>query len=164
LRISSRSKKARIKNQDERINKLIEEKKKLEKELAQIQLADKMGGMDSIVSSPSEVAGVKVFKGKVDAANMDELKSMGDELRNKMKSGAGILIAEVGEKVQMVAVVTDDLVKDKKLMAGKIVGDVAKLLGGGGGGRPHMATAGGKDVSKIDEALSQVEEIVGKYL
>jgi alanyl-tRNA synthetase len=155
---------SRIKNQDERINNLIEEKKKLEKELAQIQLADKMGGMDSIVSSPSEVAGVKVFKGKVDAANMDELKSMGDELRNKMKSGAGILIAEVGEKVQMVAVVTDDLVKDKKLMAGKIVGDVAKLLGGGGGGRPHMATAGGKDVSKIDEALSKVEEIVGKYL
>ena len=62
---------------------------------------------------------------------MDELKSMGDELRNKIKSGVGLLIAQVEDKVQMVCVVTDDLVKDKKLMAGKIVGDVAKILGGG---------------------------------
>jgi len=60
----------------------------------------------------------------------------------------------------MVCVVTDDLIKDKKLMAGKIVGEVAKLVGGGGGGKPHMATAGGKDIDKIDEALAKFNEII----
>ncbi len=154
----------RSKKLENRIAELQEDKKKLEKELADIQLQSKLGGIDSIVSSPAEVEGVNVFKGKVDAVNMDELKSMGDELRNKIKSGVGLLIAQVEDKVQMVCVVTDDLIKDKKVMAGKIVGDVAKLLGGGGGGRPHMATAGGKDVSKIDEALERTEEFVKKYL
>jgi alanyl-tRNA synthetase len=54
--------------------------------------------------------------------------------------------------------------KNKNLAAGKIVGDIAKIVGGGGGGRPHLATAGGKDVTKINDALDQVEEIVKKYV
>ena len=55
---------------------------------------------------------------------------------------------------------TDDLIRDKKLQAGKIVGELAKRVGGGGGGRPHLATAGGKDVGKLDEALGDTAEIV----
>lgn len=147
-----------------RIKELTEEKKKLEKELAGIQLQSKLGGIDDVVANPVDVKGVNVFKGKVDVSNMDELKSMGDELRDKMKSGAGVLISQIEDKVGIVTVVSDDLLKDKKLMAGKIVGDLAKIVGGGGGGRPHLATAGGKDVSKIDEALEKVEEIIGGFL
>ena len=86
---------------------------------------------------------------------MDELKSFGDEMRNKIKSGVGVLIAQIEDKVGIVAVVSDDLIKDKKLSAGKIVGELAKLVGGGGGGRPHLATAGGKDVKQIVTALSK---------
>jgi alanyl-tRNA synthetase len=56
--------------------------------------------------------------------------------------------------------VTDDLIKEKGLSAGKIAGEVAKILGGGGGGKPHLATAGGKDVSKIDFALKELQNIV----
>jgi alanyl-tRNA synthetase len=56
------------------------------------------------------------------------------------------------------------LIKEKKLSAGKIVGELAKLVGGGGGGRPHLATAGGKDVSKIPFALIEVEKIISKFL
>ena len=143
-----------------RINELIEEKKKLEKELAELKLKEKLGGIDSIISNPTEAAGIKVFKGKVAATNMDELKSFGDELRNKIKSGIGLLASEIEGKVGLVCVVSDDLIKEKKFSAGKIVGEVAKILGGAGGGRPHLATAGGKDVTKIDEALKQVDEIV----
>jgi len=77
-----------------------------------------------------------------------------------MKSGVGLLIAQIEDKVQMVCVVSDDLVKEKKVLAGKIVGEAAKIVGGGGGGRPHMATAGGKDVDKIDEALKVFPEII----
>ncbi|MCB0750755.1 MAG: alanine--tRNA ligase, partial [Ignavibacteriae bacterium] len=91
---------------------------------------------------------------------MDELKSMGDDLREKIKSGVGVLISEVDGKVGIVCVVTDDVIKTKKMQAGKIVGQLAKQVGGGGGGRPHLATAGGKDVQKIDDTLKSVEEII----
>ena len=60
--------------------------------------------------------------------------------------------------------VSDDLIKEKKIMAGKIVGTLAKIVGGGGGGRPHLATAGGKDITKIDEAVNKVEEVVGDFI
>jgi len=132
----------------------------LEKEIAKLQLEEKLGGIDDIIANPGEANGINIYKGKVEVSGMDELKSMGDELRNKMKSGVGLLIAQVEDKVQMVCVVTDDLVKEKKILAGKIVGEIAKIVGGGGGGRPHMATAGGKDIDKIDEALNRFEKIV----
>ncbi|MCZ7602454.1 MAG: alanine--tRNA ligase [Melioribacteraceae bacterium] len=152
----------RIQKSEVRINELIEEKKKLEKEIAKLQLEEKLGGIDDIISNPEEINGIKIFKGKVEVTGMDELKSMGDELRNKMKSGVGFLISQVEDKVQMVCVVTDDLIKDKKIMAGKIVGEAAKIVGGGGGGKPHMATAGGKDIDKIDEALLKLNIIVAE--
>lgn len=151
--------KSKIESEQLRINELLEEKKKLEKELAELKLKEKLGGIDSIVSSPVIIKGINIYKGKVSASNMDELKSMGDELREKMKSGVGLLISQIEEKVGIVAVVTDDLIKDKKMSAGNIVKEVAKTVGGSGGGRPHLATAGGKDVSKIDEALNQFEKI-----
>ncbi|MDP2038106.1 MAG: alanine--tRNA ligase-related protein, partial [Ignavibacteria bacterium] len=149
----------RIENDEKKIYEIHEEKKKLEKEIAALQLKEKLGGIDSIVSSPVEINGIKIFKGKVSASNMDELKSMGDELREKMKSGVGVMISEIEGKVGIVAVVSDDLIKEKKILAGNIVKQVAQIVGGSGGGRPHLATAGGKDVVKIDEALASVEKL-----
>jgi len=149
-----------IRKADEKISQLIEEKKKLEKELAELHLKEKLGGIDNIVKNPADIEGIKVFKGKVDAAGMDELKSMGDDLRNKIQSGVGVLISAFEEKVGIVCVVSDDLIKSKNMSAGKIVGEAAKIVGGGGGGRPHLATAGGKDINKIEEALENVEKII----
>lgn len=150
----------RIENDELRINELHDEKRKLEKQLAELQLKEKLGGLDSIISSPVNVNGINIFKGKVSAANMDELKSMGDELREKMKSGVGVIISEIEGKVGIVAVVSDDLIKDKKILAGNIVKQVAQIVGGSGGGRPHLATAGGKDIAKIEEALASVEGLI----
>jgi alanyl-tRNA synthetase len=149
----------RMKVQEEKINEIFEEKKKLEKELAGIKLKEKLGGIDSVVASVKQVNGINLYSGKIEVSSMDELKSMGDELRSKMKSGAGLLISHTDDKVSIVAVVSDDLIKEKKLSAGKIVGDIAKIVGGGGGGRPHLATAGGKDVAKIDDALKAFEKM-----
>jgi len=154
----------KLNEEKEKYKALLDEKKKLEKELAELKLKEKLGGIDSIVTTPVDINGISLFKGKVEANNMDELKSMADDLRNKIKSGIGLLISDVGGKVGIVCVVTDDLIKEKKIMAGKIVGEVAKLVGGGGGGRPHMATAGGKDVAKIDEALNKVKEIIERLV
>lgn len=149
----------KIEVEEQKINQLLEEKKKLEKEIAALQLKEKLGGIESILSSGKAVNGINIFKGKVEAANMDELKSIGDELREKMKSGVGLLISEIENKVGIVVVVSDDLIKEKKILAGNVVKQIAQIVGGSGGGRPHLATAGGKDVTKIDEALSSLEKI-----
>src|SRR3990172_6327615 len=136
--------------------------KQLEKEVSKLFLKDKLGHVDSVLSQLSLVNGINVYKSVVTVANAEELKSMGDELRNKMKSGVGVLFSVIDEKVSIVCVVSDDLIKEKKLSAGKIVGEIAKLVGGGG--KNHLATAGGKDTAKIPAALSKVEEVVGSYL
>lgn len=149
----------KIRLQETKLSEVLDEKRKLEKELAEIKLKEKLGGIDSIASAPITINGVSLFKGRVEASTMDELKSMGDELRSKIKSGAGLLISRIEDKVAIVVVVSDDLIKDKKLSAGKIVGEVAKIVGGGGGGRPHLATAGGKDVEKIDDALEAFDKL-----
>ncbi len=153
-----------IKLSEQKIEDLLDVKKKLEKEIAEIKMKEKLEQLDHILSLSSDEKGVTVFKGKVLADNMDELKFFGDEMRNKIKSGVGVLISQIDDKVGIVAVVSDDLIKDKKLSAGKIVGELAKIVGGGGGGRPHLATAGGKDVGQIVTALAKVEKIVGIFL
>ncbi|MBX2992893.1 MAG: alanine--tRNA ligase, partial [Bacteroidetes bacterium] len=101
---------------------------------------------------------------KVQAATMDELKSIGDTLRSKLGSGVGVLASIIDDKVAFVCVVTDDLIQNKKLQAGKIVGAMAKEVGGGGGGKPHLATAGGKDVARLDEALAKTTVIVQSFI
>jgi alanyl-tRNA synthetase len=89
---------------------------------------------------------------------------LGDALRNRLGSGAGILACVIEEKVSLVCVVTDDLVAAKRLQAGPVIAAVAKIVGGGGGGRPHMATAGGRDATKLNEALEQTPSIIQSLL
>jgi len=149
-----------IKERSFRIEQITDEKKKIEKQLSEFQLQSKLGGIDKIIENQEEINGVKLFKGIVAASNMDELKSMGDELRAKIKSGIGVLISEIDGKVGIVAVVSDDLIKEKKILAGNIVKETAKIVGGSGGGRPHLATAGGKDISKINEALNSLSRFI----
>ncbi|MCU0344182.1 MAG: alanine--tRNA ligase [Ignavibacterium sp.] len=158
------SQQEQIKLAEQKVEELLDIKKKLEKEIAELKVKENLGQLDHILSLSSEEKHIAVYKGKVHADSMDELKSFGDEMRNRIKSGVGVLIAQIDDKVGIVAVVSDDLIKDKKVNAGKIVGELAKLVGGGGGGRPHLATAGGKDVNQIATALSKVEKIVGSFL
>ncbi|HXG37255.1 MAG TPA: alanine--tRNA ligase [Bacteroidota bacterium] len=143
---------------------LADKKKTVERELAQYRLRALSSNIDTLLEHSVKLDGLKVVTAKVPAASMDELKSLGDTLRSKLGSGVGILASVADEKVSLVCVVTDDLVVAKKLDAGKVVSAVAKLIGGGGGGRPHMATAGGKDVAKVDEALRSTESIVKTFL
>jgi alanyl-tRNA synthetase len=153
-----------LKQSEKKIEELLETKKKLEKEIAELKMREKIEQLDHILSLYSEEKDVRIHKGKVHADNMDELKSLGDELRNRIKSGVGVLISQIEDKVGIVAVVSDDLIKSKNLSAGKIVGELAKLVGGGGGGRPHLATAGGKDITAVTKALAKVEEVVSHQI
>jgi alanyl-tRNA synthetase len=153
-----------ISSQHELREKFREEKKQAEKEQAKQKVQQAAGSIDELINNAETVSGFKLVKAKFDVSTMDELKEIADKLREKIGSGAGLLYSIIDDKVALVAVVSDDLVKEKKLSAGKIAGDVAKILGGGGGGKPHLATAGGKDVTKIDEAISSLPDIIKKYL
>jgi alanyl-tRNA synthetase len=136
----------------------------LKKELSKARVKQVSSGLEGLILQGVAVNGFKVVSAKIVVGDAEELKSLGDSLRLKLSSGVGVLGAVVDDKVALVCVVTDDLVKDKKLAAGKIVGELAKRVGGGGGGRPHLATAGGKDVGKLDEALQETVSIVKNML
>jgi alanyl-tRNA synthetase len=138
--------------------------KTLEKEAGRRRLQSLSSDIDSLVSRAVTVHGVRLVATRVNAASVDELKSLGDALRAKLGSGVGLIASVIDDKVSLVCIVTDDLVAKKKIEAGKVVGAVARLLGGGGGGRAHMATAGGKDVAKLDEAISRTQTIVESFL
>jgi alanyl-tRNA synthetase len=146
----------------ERVEALSLKVRDLEKQVKRFKSGGGFGGGPDILSGAVEVKGIKVVAGKVEAEDVEELKTMADTVREKIGSGVGILGAEIGGKVSVVAVVTDDLIRSRGLKAGDIVRRVAEKVGGSGGGRPHMAMAGGKDPEKLAEALASAPSIVGE--
>ncbi|MBT9167152.1 MAG: Alanine--tRNA ligase [Syntrophomonadaceae bacterium] len=143
----------------EKITGLQSEYKELQREYQQLQL--KLAGMevDGLLSNLSTESGVSVISARVSAGNMETLREMADRLKNKLASGIIVLGAVSAGKVLLVGAVTADLLKEG-YHAGRLVGEVAKLTGGGGGGRPDMAQAGGKEPSKLDDALDKVDKLV----
>jgi alanyl-tRNA synthetase len=142
-----------------RIDVLLGEMKQLQRENE--SLAAKLGNIEagSLVSKAKEVNGITVLAEKVQASDMNNLRNMADDLKQKLGS-AVVVLGSVNEgKVNIIAGVTDDLIK-KGFHAGKAVKEVAAKCGGGGGGRPDMAQAGGKDPEKLESALQFVEEWV----
>jgi alanyl-tRNA synthetase len=139
---------------------IAEKRKAVDRELSKSRLQSQSGSIDEMVKGAQSVGDIKVVSTIAEVQSIDELKSLGDTLRAKLGRGVGLLAAVIDQKVTLVCVVTDDLVGQKQLEAGKIVGAVARILGGGGGGKAHLATAGGKDASKLPEALAATLSIV----
>ncbi|HGJ65371.1 TPA: hypothetical protein ENS27_08285, partial [bacterium] len=149
---------------EERIKEVTKTINDLRKEISSLRVEEAGDQIDSLVKGGVVIDNIKIISGRVNVINNDELKKVGDTLRMKLVSGVGVLGTILEDKVALVCVVTDNLIKEKKLNAGQIVGKVAKLVGGGGGGKPHLATAGGKDISRLDDALKGVSEIVRELL
>lgn len=120
-------------------------------EIAKAQVSD-------VADKVKDVKGVAVLAQKVNADSMDALRNLGDQMRDKV-GGVVVLAAAIGDKVSILTMATKDAVA-KGVHAGNVVKAVAKICGGGGGGRPDMAQAGAKDASKIDEALSAAYGII----
>jgi alanyl-tRNA synthetase len=108
------------------------------------------------------VKGVKVLAARLDGADVKTLRDTMDQLKNKLKSGAIVLAAAEGEKVSLIAGVTQDLIN--RVKAGELVNFVATQVGGKGGGRPDMAQAGGTDSKALPKALASVQEWVEQRL
>jgi alanyl-tRNA synthetase len=143
-----------------KIEKLLEERKALEKQLEKLRVEVAASQLDRLLNQAQEIGGAKVLATEVAAGSPDELRLMGEALRGKMKSGVALLASVIEGKVSLVATVSDDLIASKKLQAGKLIGDVAKILQGGGGGKPQLATAGGKDASKLPDAFEHFKSLV----
>mgnify|MGYP000309279353 FL=1 len=142
-----------------RVEHLITELKEKEKELEKLNAKLAMSQVDELLKNTEDVEGIPVLTAVIQTPDMEGLRSMADILRDKLKSGVIVLGAVNGEKVNFVATVSQDLIK-QGIHAGNLIKEVAKIAGGGGGGRPDMAQAGGKNSSKIKEALAYVPLVI----
>jgi alanyl-tRNA synthetase len=140
-----------------------EELKKLKRELEEMRMKSAAGGLDEAVSRAVEIKGVKVLTHRADELERGQLRTLVDNLKQKLGEGVVVLgSAQPEGRVAIIAGVTPGLVK--RIQAGKLVGAVAKIVGGAGGGKPDIAEAGGKDQTQIDAALKAAAGIVGEML
>ncbi|MFT4112672.1 alanine--tRNA ligase [Silvibacterium sp.] len=140
-----------------------DELKKLRRELDEARMKSAASSLSNATDSAVEVKGIKVLAQRVDALDRGQMRTLVDNLRNKLGSGVVVLGSADSEgKVALIVGVTKDLTA--KVQAGKIVGQVAKLVGGSGGGRPDMAEAGGKDAGQLDAALASAAKVVGELV
>jgi alanyl-tRNA synthetase len=140
-----------------------DELKRLRRELEEARMKSAAGGLDEAVARAADVKGVKVLTHRADNLERGQLRTLVDNLKQKLGEGVVVLASAQPEgKVAIIAGVTPGLVK--RIQAGKLVGAVAKLVGGSGGGKPEIAEAGGKDQGQIDAALAATAGIVGEMV
>jgi alanyl-tRNA synthetase len=142
----------------EKLNKLVEDNKQHQKTIEALQQKAAGSQLDDLVANAETINGIKCVINRIKIKSSKDMRGIGDQMRDKLKSGIAVLIAEVDGKVSILSVVSKDLTK--KYQAGNIVKQVAIEVGGKGGGRPDMAQAGGKDTSKIDQALQKARELI----
>ena len=148
------------------INKLqiqLVELKDKEKEIVLLKSKLASSSVDEMLNNVKEVKGVKVIFGTVRNMDAEVLRDLADKLRDKLVDGVVVLGSSAGDKVQFVAMASKSAI-DKGIHCGKIIKEVAKIAGGGGGGRPNMAEAGGKLPDKLDEAINNVCSIIERLV
>jgi alanyl-tRNA synthetase len=144
------------------IQRQLEYAKQLEKQVEALKRKAAGSQAQELLEGARQVNGVPVIAARVSGLDRDHLRQMVDSLRQKMGSGVVVLASAEDGKVALIAGVTKDLIP--KLHAGKIVQEIAKLVGGSGGGRPDLAEAGGKDASGIERALTSVYPLLARLL
>lgn len=142
---------------------ITEENRKLLKEIESLKSKLSSGLLDEILNQKETINGVDVLLTKVSNMDMDTLRNMGDKIKEKLSDYAILLASDNDGKVNFIAMCSDSVIK-ANIKAGDIVKTAATICGGGGGGRPNMAQAGGKDPSKIDEAIKCALDFIKEKL
>ena len=145
-----------------KIVKILARQKELEKEVSRLTARLSISGLDAIIDQARLVKGVKVATAQLPLDSSKTLREIGDKMRDKIGSGVVVLGGELQGKAALLAIVTKDLAG--RCHAGKIIKEVAARVGGGGGGRPDMAQAGGPMPDKLSEALESVDRVVAGQL
>jgi alanyl-tRNA synthetase len=151
--------------QDQAINKVIALQADLSASRHQVEALQrklaKVNFDEMIENQLEDINGKKALISKLDGVPMDTMREMTDWFRNKVDHGVMVLASDVNGKPQIIVAVSDTLVKDG-IKAGNLIKPIAQVVGGGGGGRPQMAQAGGKDSSKISDALEKARSLIAE--
>ncbi|MBT3253798.1 MAG: alanine--tRNA ligase [Candidatus Marinimicrobia bacterium] len=153
-----------IEDLGEKTQHLMDEKKALEKQVKTLSFDQAASVLTDILGNSQSIGGVKVLSEVVEVSDTEALKDLGSELIRQMKSGLGVLGTVIDGSPYVVCVVSDDVIAQYKLKAGDIVRDLGQKLGGGGGGKPQMATAGGKDATALNTVIAGVFDLIGDRL
>ncbi|MCX7919562.1 MAG: alanine--tRNA ligase [bacterium] len=145
-----------------RIESLVAETKQLHKEIEKLKTQKTSINLESILQSAVETNGIKVIAQKIKDGDQKTLLSITDQLKARLHNSVAVLGSSLADKVYLIALVTKDLTN--RVHAGKLIQRIAAIVDGGGGGRPDLAQAGGKNPAKLDEALSQVPEFVKQMM
>jgi alanyl-tRNA synthetase len=143
----------------ERVEQLLAESRQRQQELEVLRGKLARSSVDGLLDRVRRENGAPVLVAEVEAPDAGKLRELGDYLRDKLGSGVLVLGATIADKPQLLAMVTPDLV-GQGYHAGNLVKSLAAIVGGGGGGRPDMAQAGGKDASKLAEALERAPALI----
>ncbi|MGQ9824560.1 MAG: alanine--tRNA ligase [Desulfotomaculales bacterium] len=147
----------------QRVEGILAELRELEKENEILRARLNRYEVQFLMNQVKDLSGVKFLAARTEAADMDGLRAMVDLLREKLSSGVIVLGSRVNDRVNLVAAVTRDLLP-RGLHAGRLIKEIAAVVGGGGGGRPEMAQAGGKDPARLQEALEKAYTVAQRQL
>ena len=150
-------------NAVEKVEHLLAEVKALQSENESLKSKAAKDALGDVMDQVVEVNGMKVLATKVDGVDMNGLRDLGDQLKEKIGEGIVVIASNVDGKVNLMATATDAAMK-AGAHAGNLIKEIAKLVGGGGGGRPNMAQAGGKNPAGIEEAIAKAKEVASAQL
>lgn len=146
-----------------KLTRLMAELKALQSENESLKSKAAKDALGDVMDQAAEIKGVKLLAAKVSGVDMNGLRDLGDQLKAKLGEGVIVLISDMDGKVNMVAMATDEAQK-KGAHAGNLIKGIATLVGGGGGGRPAMAQAGGKNPAGIDDAIVKAREVLEEQI
>lgn len=163
LKAAARLLKATPSTLEDKIEHLMNEIKTLQSENESLKSKLAKDALGNVMDNVIEVKGVKVLAAKVEGVDMNGLMDLGDQLKDKLGEGVVVIASAIEGKVNLMVTATDGAIK-LGAHAGNIVKNIATLVGGGGGGRPNMAQAGGKNPEGIDAAIAKVKEVVEEQI
>ena len=163
LNASAKLVKANASDLVEHIKKLQDELKALRSENESLKSKEAQAALGDVTDQVKEVAGVKLLATSVKGVDMNGLRDLGDQMKTKLGEGVVVLISETDGKVNLITMATDEALA-KGAHAGNLIKAIAPIVGGGGGGRPNMAQAGGKNPAGINDALAEAEKVLANQI
>ena len=142
---------------------MLADMKAMQSEIESLKSKAAKDALGDVMDQVVEVNGVKLLATAVEGVDMNGLRDLGDQLKEKLGQGVVVIVSSVNDKVNLIAMATDDAMA-KGAHAGNLIKGIAALVGGGGGGRPNMAQAGGKNSAGIPDAIAKVSEVLAEQV
>ena len=160
---AAKAAKATPANLVEKIEHMLADMKAMQSEIESLKSKAAKDALGDVMNQVVEVKGVKLLATSVEGVDMNGLRDLGDQLKEKLGEGVVVIASSANDKVNLIAMATDGAMK-QGAHAGNLIKGIAALVGGGGGGRPNMAQAGGKNPAGIPDAVAKVAEVLGEQI